>query len=175
VTANRAAKDQFFGTFGDQNELDDPLTVELQLPSGERLLPDELAAEQADEDPGGKPQGPHEPHDRGLLLRCADGTIVPVRVHATPFRTEEQRGTVLVLDRASQAPDDTAARTEWATAIAHDLRQPINSIMLTSDLLLQGDMAEDQRQHLLRVRSSAKRLSRMVGDMAKLAGQVSPH
>jgi signal transduction histidine kinase len=168
VMANRAAKNQFFGTFGDQPDSDAPLTVELRRPSGERLLPEDVASEH------GATEEAHE--SATMLLRCSDGTIVPVLLNATPIHMEGQTtGTVLVLERATEVADETATRAEWATAMAHDLRQPINSIMLTSDLLLQGNMAEDQRQHLLRVRSWPKRLSRMVGDMAKLAEQAPHH
>lgn len=58
---------------------------------------------------------------------------------------------------------------EWASAAAHDLQQPLNSILLRCDLLLRSELAERQRADVSRVRASAERLSQMVNDLADIA------
>lgn len=57
-------------------------------------------------------------------------------------------------------------RDEWAAIVAHDLHQPINAIVLRADLLLRARSEEQRRQDVEQVRTSAKQLARMVGDLS---------
>lgn len=57
-------------------------------------------------------------------------------------------------------------RDEWAAIVAHDLQQPINNIVLRTDLLARASSEERRRENVDQIRASAKRLSRMVNDLS---------
>jgi len=57
------------------------------------------------------------------------------------------------------------AREEWASIIAHDLRQPISTISLRSSMLQRTGLDDGQRADVQHIRASADRLSRMVSDL----------
>jgi signal transduction histidine kinase len=52
---------------------------------------------------------------------------------------------------------------------AHDLKQPINTVILTSDLLMRGPLTQSQRDQVQRIKQEAKRLSQMVNDLLQVA------
>jgi signal transduction histidine kinase len=56
-------------------------------------------------------------------------------------------------------------QAEWASLVVHDLLQPINAIVLRSDLLLQSDLNDRQRESIWQVRRMALRLASMVSDL----------
>jgi signal transduction histidine kinase len=57
------------------------------------------------------------------------------------------------------------AREEWASIVAHDLRQPITTISLRSSMLQRTALDDGQRADVQHIRASADRLSRMVTDL----------
>lgn len=74
------------------------------------------------------------------------------------------------LRAATQHAAETSAqihrlREEWATIVAHDLQQPINAIALRAGLLLRGGSKEQFTADVEEIRTSAKRLGRMVDDL----------
>ena len=58
-------------------------------------------------------------------------------------------------------------REEWTSVIAHDLRQPIGTIVMCADLLSRGpsDKTAENAKFVDRIRSSAFSLARMVDDL----------
>jgi signal transduction histidine kinase len=59
-------------------------------------------------------------------------------------------------------------REEWASVVAHDLRQPVNTILMTAELLTKrrGEQAcEAEAKALRRIRTAACRLNRMIADL----------
>jgi len=80
----------------------------------------------------------------------------------------------MILEDVSELKELERFREQWASLVAHDLRQPINTIVLTSDLALRSATTKEQRDQILRVRNSAKRLSRMVSDLSD-ALQIETH
>jgi PAS domain S-box-containing protein len=58
-------------------------------------------------------------------------------------------------------------REEWTSVIAHDLRQPIGTIMMCADLLTRtGEGSREEREKFTgKIRSSAFNLARMVDDL----------
>jgi signal transduction histidine kinase len=56
-------------------------------------------------------------------------------------------------------------REEWASIVAHDLRQPISVIALRCSVLLRGRLGPDQRDGVEQIANSAHSLSRMVADL----------
>lgn len=70
------------------------------------------------------------------------------------------------------AGPDAATREEWPLVVAHDLRQPVNTILLATSLLLDARSAaleEGDMQVVKRARRAAERLARMVEDLANTA------
>jgi signal transduction histidine kinase len=59
-------------------------------------------------------------------------------------------------------------REEWASIIAHDLRQPVAAIALTAESLLgprNEGLSLQERRAIERIRSASKRLARMIEDL----------
>ena len=106
-------------------------------------------------------------HGAEFVVRSADGRSVPVLVSAGPaWRTNgELVGAVVIMQDISALKTLERLREEWAAIVAHDLRQPINAIVLRSDLLLRTTLTDKQRDGIWQVRGIAMRLNRMVNDL----------
>ena len=107
---------------------------------------------------------------RELAMRKRDGTLVPVLASAAPIRDDDGRitGATVVIQDISALKELERMREEWASVIAHDLRTPVSSIVLSVQMLerLDGsDAPEKKRRALGRIRSSATRLNRMIDDL----------
>jgi signal transduction histidine kinase len=74
-------------------------------------------------------------------------------------------------ERQAQAAREALERTreEWASIVAHDLRQPISTIALRSSMLQRTALSDGQRADVQNIRTSADRLSRMVSDLTDAA------
>jgi len=71
------------------------------------------------------------------------------------------------VERQAQAAREELQRTreEWASIVAHDLRQPISTIALRSSMLQRTSLNDGQRTDVQDIRASAEQLSRMVTDL----------
>jgi signal transduction histidine kinase len=75
----------------------------------------------------------------------------------------------LVVEAARVHEHHERLREEFISVVAHDLRSPINAIRLQADLLERlppgrhGD--EDERRTIVKIKATANRLQRMVGDL----------
>src|SRR6185369_4809301 len=49
--------------------------------------------------------------------------------------------------------------------VSHDLRNPLNAIMLASQLLQMGELSKDDREQVETIELSAKRMSRLIADL----------
>jgi signal transduction histidine kinase len=70
------------------------------------------------------------------------------------------------------AGSDAATREEWPLVVAHDLKQPVNAILLATSLLLdtrRSSLDRDDVHVIERMRRAAERLGRMVEDLANTA------
>ncbi len=91
-------------------------------------------------------------------LRDHTGKIVGVIGAATDI-TEQQR----TLKRLAEALD---FRERMMGILSHDLRNPINAVIMTADLLLgPQDLPPVTRNHLLRLRRAAGRMQEMIGKL----------
>lgn len=97
------------------------------------------------------------------------GERIPVLISATPIRVGERvTGAVAVFQDIRDQKELERLKEEWTSIVAHDLRQPVGAIRLSIDLLLakrEGQLPEQERTLLTRVRDNSTRLSRMIDDL----------
>ncbi|HEX6306661.1 MAG TPA: HAMP domain-containing sensor histidine kinase [Longimicrobiales bacterium] len=66
--------------------------------------------------------------------------------------------------------DALPQRDEWLALIAHDLRAPLNVVLLAAELLRDGSLPQERRDHWLEViRSAADRMNALVTDLVETA------
>lgn len=129
----------------------EPLPVELQpvhrtLRTGERIASEEL------------------------LLVTESGERVPVIASAAPIRAGDGIvGAVTAFRDIRELKELERMREEWASIIAHDMRQPVNAISLNLDLLRRVAPSEKAQGPVGRIRSSIQRLNRMVEDLLDIS------
>jgi PAS domain S-box-containing protein len=108
-----------------------------------------------------------------LSLQRVCGEFVPVLLDAAPIRSQEGgpvRGAVVVFQDITVLKQLDRLRAEWNAVIAHDLRQPLNAIALSAQLIARKkkDGADVGRPVEL-ITSSARRLNRMINDLLDLS------
>lgn len=135
-------------------------TIDLRQPSGEPLAADDL--------PIVKAMATQEiTQAREFVGRRLDQSTVPLLVSAAPVITAEGRpgGAAMVVQDITALKQLEQLREEWASIVAHDLRQPISVISLRSALLLRTAVGAAQREDIRQIRSAAESLSRMANDL----------
>ncbi|HTQ43972.1 MAG TPA: PAS domain-containing sensor histidine kinase, partial [Polyangiaceae bacterium] len=101
----------------------------------------------------------------------SDGTPLPVLMSATPIRgpAGEVTGAVMAFEDITVFKELDRLRDEFASIVAHDLRNPISSILMNSELLLRQAEGRDAihvgTAALERIRRAAARLGDMVKDL----------
>lgn len=134
-------------------------------------------------DPDGRSLRPEElPSMRALrgetldgaeyLVRNAAGALVPVLKSAVPIidANGNVQGAVVAMLDITAAKELERLRTEWGSVVAHDLRQPINTIALSLQMLARaGDDAKARGRLVGTMQAAARRLDRMVGDLMDLS------
>jgi PAS domain S-box-containing protein len=70
-----------------------------------------------------------------------------------------------ITDRLRVERELEELRAEWASIVAHDLRQPLQSVSLSAQTLARETSDPSLRKYIERIRSEAERLNRMVGDL----------
>ena len=135
-------------------------TIDLSLPSGERLSPSDIPATRAAVN-GELTVG------RELVARGPDNQPVPLLVSAAPIRRYDGLldGAVMVCQEVSAVRELQRVREEWASIVAHELRQPISVIAVRCSLLLRGRLSTEQRDSLEQIARSVHSLGRMVTDL----------
>jgi PAS domain S-box-containing protein len=103
---------------------------------------------------------------RELLLRRHDGSAVPVLVSGAPIVEDRGQllGAVVVYEDLTRIKDLERLREEWTSMVAHELRQPVTTILGYATLLARRSEGPDRARadHIL---ASALRLDRMIGDL----------
>jgi PAS domain S-box-containing protein len=74
-----------------------------------------------------------------------------------------------ITDRRRVEHELEELRAEWASIVAHDLRQPLHSISLSAQSLASATNEPRPRKYIERIRSEAGRLYRMVGDLMDIS------
>jgi signal transduction histidine kinase len=81
------------------------------------------------------------------------------------------------LARARDAAEDASrAREEMLGIVAHDLRNPLNVVMMSTHLIRETELSGVQREQLIgTMLRSAKRMSRLIDDLLEIVRQESGH
>ena len=108
--------------------------------------------------------------DEELEVPLKDGRSVPIIGSAAAVRDPDGRitGAVAVIRDITALKDLERLREEWASIIAHDLRQPVGAISLTAESLLgrhHQNLSGQERRAVERILSASKRLARMIEDL----------
>ena len=151
------------GPDGGVDEEGNPTVLDIRLPSGAavptRDLPISMALDREETVTGVE-----------LSLRAPDGTSRPVMASAAPLRDMDGRlrGAVALFDDITVLKQLERMREEWTAVIAHDLRQPLNGIVLHAQVLRRGlgaGATERQLESIEHIRIAGLRLNRMIEDL----------
>lgn len=108
-----------------------------------------------------------------LAIAAPDGQLVPVLASATPVTTARGAAGVVAVFRDLRAVKELERlREEWASVIAHDLRQPLNTISLAAQTILASSGAappEAQHKMVEHIHAASKRMSRMIEDLTDVS------
>ncbi len=111
-----------------------------------------------------------EPHE--LLLEGADGGRLPISARAAPLLGPEGEvaGAVVAFEDISAEKEVERLRAEWNSVVAHDLRQPLNTIQLYTQLLTRLARGnDDMREAIEQISVTTARLNRMIQDLLDLS------
>jgi signal transduction histidine kinase len=99
--------------------------------------------------------------------RRVDDRLTPFLVSAAPILGADRNldGAVMVFQDISALKELERMREEWASIIAHDLRQPISVIALRSALLQRARLSHEHKNDVRQIHAAAERLNRMTSDL----------
>jgi signal transduction histidine kinase len=91
--------------------------------------------------------------------------------------SEDLHRTNLSLEAArDKAEDASRAREDMLAVVAHDLRNPLNLLMMTTQLLAEANPTEERRDQLLAVmQRAARRMNRLIEDLLDVVRQEAGH
>jgi len=90
-----------------------------------------------------------------------DGVILDI--------TERRQMEEALRDAKENAEQAAAARASFVANMSHEIRTPMNSILGFTDVLLDGELAADQRRHLDTIRSAGRALLRLLNEILDTA------
>jgi PAS domain S-box-containing protein len=109
---------------------------------------------------------------RELLLGRPDGSVIPVLVSAGPILDDAGTllGAVVICDDMTQIKQLERLKEEWTSVVAHDLRQPVGTILGYASLIEQkADAASPDKARAAHIVASALRLRRMISDLLDIS------
>jgi PAS domain S-box-containing protein len=103
-------------------------------------------------------------------LRGAQGRMIPLLVGSAPVLDDkgQPEGAVVVFQDITPLKELERLRAEWSSVVAHDLRQPLNTIGLYAQLLALRAPRE-HAVHAEQIRSASALLDRIVSDLMDLS------
>lgn len=92
----------------------------------------------------------------------------------TDRKRAEERASLLERERLARAEAEAAsqAKSDFLATMSHELRTPLNAVIGYSELLalgISGQLADEQRQQIVRIRDSARHLLGLVNEVLDLA------
>jgi PAS domain S-box-containing protein len=136
---------------------------DLRLPNGAPIPPDELPSTCA-------LQRGESSMGRELALFKPGNGLTPVLANAAPIRddTGAITGATIIIQDITARKELERMREEWASVIAHDLRQPVSAISLSADaleMICGPNLPAKAGKAITRIRAATMRLGRMVDDL----------
>ncbi|MDI1450710.1 sensor histidine kinase [Polyangium sp. 6x1] len=162
VTQNRMA-DQLLGGLAASLPNLDYLRTLVSRPDGSSIGAGELSVERAMR--GEVSLG------REVIVKRPDGTDLHALVNASPVCDEDGtiQGAVVLFSDISAMKELARLREEWTSIVAHDLRQPVTTILATAAHLVRCVVEPSTKLKAERIRASAERLIRMTDDLSDLS------
>jgi PAS domain S-box-containing protein len=99
-------------------------------------------------------------NDAGAL-QWLDGVILDI--------TERREMEDALREAKENAEQAAAARASFVANMSHEIRTPMNSILGFTDVLLDGELASEQRRHLDTIRSAGRALLRLLNEILDTA------
>ncbi|WP_437781006.1 PAS domain-containing protein [Sorangium sp. So ce1097] len=173
-----------------------PVGIVLLGPTGEQITwnqrtqelarttsPDELGGAACLRLPDGQPLPPSEcpamralrgevTTARELSLRRADGGILAVLMSAGPIVGDNGKllGAVLSFEDITRLKELERLKDEWMSVVAHDLKQPVTTIIgYAAQLERRPHVADAVKARAGHILASASRLGRMVSDLTDIS------
>jgi PAS domain S-box-containing protein len=161
VHRNRAARD-LFGAL----EHEGALRMDLRFPDGRPVPPDEIPLTRA--------VATGESTDRlELVVQGPAGALVPITVSACPVQDAEghRLGGAMLLHDISLFKALERLREEWASIVAHDLRQPLTAATYSLKILRAAAdrLSPRERDALERSAASMVRMGTMIQDLLDMS------
>jgi PAS domain S-box-containing protein len=106
--------------------------------------------------------------ENGNVARDADGQVR--WVDGVILDISERRAMELDLRQAKEAAEQAAAaRASFVANMSHEIRTPMNAILGFTDIVLDGELAPEQRRHLDTVRGAGRSLLRLLNEILDTA------
>ncbi|QJE00468.1 PAS domain S-box protein [Massilia forsythiae] len=94
-------------------------------------------------------------------LRWMDGVVLDI--------TERRQMEEALREAKEKAEQAASARASFVANMSHEIRTPMNSILGFTDVLLDGELSDDQRRHLDTVRRAGRSLLRLLNEILDTA------
>jgi PAS domain S-box-containing protein len=106
-----------------------------------------------------------------VLAPNATGGFTPIAISAGPIAGPDGAllGAVAAFEDITAVKELERLRAEWSSVVAHDLRQPIASIMPIAQMLARTTDEAKRVKYAEQILASSRRLSRMAGDLMDLS------
>jgi PAS domain S-box-containing protein len=142
--------------------------------SVEVLVPDKVRAQHVSSRQGLFHQSSARPLGAGrdLYARKKDGSVVAVEIGLTPIPTE--KGTYVlsslvdITERKAieqKLMETTRLKSEFLANMSHEIRTPMNVIIGMSQVMLETELASEQRRYIQMISSGAEALLNIVNDV----------
>jgi PAS domain S-box-containing protein len=109
-------------------------------------------------------------HLRGAASLKRDQTGRGVSLLGVSFDVTERKEALQALEQARDAAEAAnRAKSAFLASMSHEIRTPMNGVLGFADLLLDGNLTEQQRMHLTRLQDAAKSLLSLMNDILDLS------